>query len=199
VKGIVMRSFIDYVDDAHGARVADEIASLKHLASGGAFTTVGYYPVTDLLAMAEAASQATGVPLKTLIYRFGRDLYGRLHRGHSQLMAAYASPIEVLSSLEAVIHVNVRKLYDNAELPTFEVKERDGNRSVTLLYQSSRPFADLAAGLIAGCLDHFGLGDHSSIDRYDLRSDGTATLFTVTVQGQETNGGDSQDRRDRAP
>jgi len=52
------------------------------------------------------------------------------------------------------IHVEVRKLYPDAELPTFTCDTSTPGR-LTMLYRSSRPFADLAEGLIAGCIAHF--------------------------------------------
>lgn len=42
----------------------------------------------------------------------------------------------------------------DAELPTFEV-EQSADRMV-MTYFSAHPFADLAHGLIEGCIAHFG-------------------------------------------
>jgi hypothetical protein len=185
MKGIIMRSFVDFVEETYGPQLADIVLSLDDLSAKGAYTNVGYYPASDFVAMATAVSETTDTPFARLIFDFGRDLYLRLHQRHTEMLLTYSSPIEMLASLESVIHVEVRKLYTDTELPRFEVKARDANRSLTLLYRSSRPFADLAEGLIAGCLDQFGLADHSSVERHDVRTDGTEALFTVSVNERE--------------
>jgi hypothetical protein len=60
-----------------------------------------------------------------------------------------------LASIEDVIHVEVRKLYPDAELPRFE-STFPVEGSMEFVYRSPRHFDDLAAGLIAGCIEHFG-------------------------------------------
>jgi hypothetical protein len=47
-------------------------------------------------------------------------------------------------------------------------------------YRSSRPLADLAEGLIAGCMDHYG--ERVRIERMPLAADGggTAVRFQLT-------------------
>ena len=55
---------------------------------------------------------------------------------------------------EDIIHAEVRKLYPDAELPSFIVEYHDADRLV-LLYQSPRHFEDLAEGLMHGCVAHF--------------------------------------------
>ncbi|MNY76012.1 hypothetical protein D3C86_2154630 [compost metagenome] len=48
-------------------------------------------------------------------------------------------------------------------------------------YRSARPFADLAEGLIAGCINHYG--EKIDVTREDLSdSAGTAAWFTLTKQ-----------------
>jgi hypothetical protein len=73
--------------------------------------------------------------------------------------------------------VEVRKLYPDAELPQFEVR-RFGADCLEMIYRSTRPFADLAAGLIAGCVSHFQ--EEIAVERH-LLTDGTqGTRFLLT-------------------
>ena len=67
----------------------------------------------------------------------------------------------------------MRKLYPDAELPTFEVK-RPSADELQMLYKSKRPFADLALGLIRGCADHYG--ERVEIERVDLATNGTCEV-----------------------
>ena len=50
-----------------------------------------------------------------------------------------------------------------------------------MIYISTRPFADLAEGLIIGCIEHFG--EKIDIQRENLSEDGTSARFTVAKQG----------------
>ena len=59
-----------------------------------------------------------------------------------------------MSSIEDVIHAEVRKLYPDAQLPRFHV-ERHDEEYLILRYESVRHLEDLASGLIAGTVDHY--------------------------------------------
>lgn len=73
----------------------------------------------------------------------------------------------------------MHKLYPQAQLPTFETAEHTPER-LLLIYRSSRGLADLAEGLIRGCIGHYG--ETIRLRREDLPvSDGiSATRFEMT-------------------
>jgi len=181
MKGIVFRSFEGFIADIHGEEVADAIMAQPALSTGGAYTTVGNYPHGEFIALAVSASEHTSTPLKQLVRSFGEALFHILGNAHSDMVAAHVTPIALLSVIETVIHRDVRKIYSNTELPRFDVLEREGDRYLHLEYSSARPFADLAEGLILGCLEHYGVKEISSIERYDLKPDGTHSTFKITV------------------
>ena len=54
--------------------------------------------------------------------------------------------------MENYIHIEVKKLYPD------EPFECDASRpgQLVMTYKSSRPFADLAEGLILACIEHYG-------------------------------------------
>jgi len=77
-----------------------------------------------------------------------------------------------------VIHVEVLKLYPDAEVPHFEVLDRTDDRLV-LLYESTRHFCDLAEGLMHACAIHFG--ETIDIAREALPADiGSRERFVLT-------------------
>ena len=85
------------------------------------------------------------------------------------MFAGLGSTFDFLEKLDGYIHVEVRKLYADAELPKFQkVTPAEANKMV-MVYRSSRVFADLAAGLMAGCAAHFG--EQITITREDSRPD----------------------------
>ena len=65
------------------------------------------------------------------------------------------STFDVLKQVDNHIHVEVRKLYPDAELPKFSYEELGPNK-LLLKYESVRALADLAHGLIEGCARQFG-------------------------------------------
>ena len=68
-----------------------------------------------------------------------------------------------------MVHVEVRKLYPDAELPSF-VTRWEGDAFV-LEYRSQRPFAALAEGLLRGAIVHWGGG--YTLVRRGLGGDGS--------------------------
>jgi hypothetical protein len=76
--------------------------------------------------------------------------------------------------------IEVLKLYPDAELPRFEYITSEPGR-LTIIYRSTRGFADLAAGLIDGCIEHFG--ENIDVQREDLSGgQGTWVRFSLTRQ-----------------
>ena len=79
-----------------------------------------------------------------------------------------------------VTNQELRKLYPDAELPTFATSRPDDDTMV-MVYQSRRPFADLAHGLIEGCITHYD--EPVNVESEDLSNDGrTHVRFTLTRQ-----------------
>lgn len=181
MKGMVIRSFASFVEATFGEDVADEALSIDSLSTGGAYTNVGYYPTSDLMLMVATVAERTGHDHHILVRRFGEDLFHRLAAGHREMMTDYTSPIGMLAAIESVIHVNVRRIYTDTELPRFDVEAREGDHYLRLVYRSSRPLADLAEGLIHGCCAHFGVDDHATVTRTDLNDENTASVFEVRV------------------
>ena len=89
---------------------------------------------------------------------------------------------DFLTRIDDYIHVEVRKLYPDAQLPTFEYEFPAPDRLV-LTYRSARPFAMLADGLIDGSIKHFG--DDIDVEMVNLSDGaGTSARFILTRQGK---------------
>lgn len=154
MKGIVFREFLEMVENQFGPEVGDRIIEESHLPSGGAYTTVGSYDHQEMLQLVHQLSLATGIAAPDLVRAFGQHLFGRFVASYPQLFAGVESAFRFLERVEGIVHVEVRKLYPDAELPSFECS-RAGADVLTMIYRSQRPFADLAEGLIRGCIAHF--------------------------------------------
>ena len=179
MKGIVFTELIEMVEQDLGIEIADRMISGADTENSGAYTAVGTYDHAELLRLVVSLSEETKIPVPNLVQSFGKYLFKRFRELHPQFFSGSTSAIDFLPLVESYIHVEVRKLYPDAELPSFDC-ETDGN-SMSMTYRSKRPFADLAEGLILACVEHFE--DSLEVTRNDLGAqDGTEAVFTLAPQ-----------------
>lgn len=156
MKGIVFREFGELVTARFGEAAWDALIAESGVPSRGAYTAVGTYPHEEAVALLMALSRKSGVPADDLLKLFGEHLFGVLAKRYPFAVAGHKDLFPFLESLDGVVHVEVRKLYPDAELPSF-VTRHDGDTFV-LEYRSQRPFASLAEGLLRGAMAHWGGG-----------------------------------------
>ena len=154
MKGVVFTEYLEMVEQAFGPDVADRMIVGADTPTAGAFTAVGTYDHTELVAMVVELSRLTATPADALVRAFGEHLFGRFAVLFPRFFAGVTSAFDFLVAVESYIHPEVRKLYPDAMLPRFEPQVVSAER-MDLVYRSSRHFADLAEGLIAGCGKHF--------------------------------------------
>lgn len=155
MKGVVFSEFIDLVEGQFSPAVADAMISAAGCASGGAYTAVGTYDHQELVRMVLALAEISDTPVAQLLRRFGRHLAGRFAQIYPAFFQGQPTLFDFLASVDAHIHVEVRKLYADAELPGFDVLARS-DAGMTLAYRSSRHLADLAVGLVEGAACWYG-------------------------------------------
>ena len=179
MKGIVFTEFLTMVEERFSLALVEQIIEAAQLPSQGVYTSVGTYPVDEMVKLLQQLSTRSGIPIPDLLKQFGRYLIGRFVRGYPSFFAAHRSTLDFLSAVEEHIHVEVRKLYADAELPRF-LCERTNEQTLTMVYRSPRGLADLAEGLIAGCAAHYHQDVH--VAREDLSGgSGTQVRFTIRV------------------
>lgn len=154
MKGMVFTEFFDMIEQVWSIDMVDKIIADSAVPSGGAYTAVGNYPHEEMVSLVVALSAASNIPVPDLIRTFGKHLFGRFVAGFPHFFEGINDTFTFLSGIETAIHAEVRKLYPDAELPTFDVSQI-GN-VLRMTYYSKRHFADLAEGLIHGCIEHFG-------------------------------------------
>ena len=180
MKGIVFCEFVEMMETEFSAEMADEIISSTELESGGAYTSVGTYDHHEMLALVTQLSEKTGTPVPDLVRAFGHYLFGRFVELYPAFFEGVDGAFSFLDRIEEHVHVEVRKLYPDAELPTFATSRPDDGTMI-MVYQSKRPFADLAHGLIEGCITHYG--EPVDVESEDLSNDGhTHARFTLKRQ-----------------
>jgi hypothetical protein len=155
MKGVVFTEFLDMVEARFSADMVDDIIDDSAVPSGGAYTSIGTYPHEEMVALIGALSHRSGVLVPDLLRTYGHHLFGRFFANYPSFFNNIGDALTFLAGIEDVIHAEVLKLYPDAELPRFEVEFHDAHE-LRLLYHSNRHFEDLAEGLIAGCIEHFG-------------------------------------------
>lgn len=179
MKGIVFTEFLGFVGKRFGEDMVDDIVDACPLRSGGAYTAVGTYDHAEIVALCGALAERTGAPAHELVKAFGDHLSQTFEKGYPDFFTRSAHYFDFLESIEAHIHIEVRKLYPDAELPTFTVQERSDKRMV-MDYRSPRRMGALAEGLMEGTARRFGVQARVRAEPLDA-ADGQAVRFTVDI------------------
>ncbi|MDH3697180.1 MAG: heme NO-binding domain-containing protein [Flavobacteriaceae bacterium] len=176
MKGIIFTEFLELVETKFGLEVVDAIIEESAVESGGIYTSVGTYEFSEMVQLLSRLSEKVNTPVGDLLYVFGLYLFNSLGKAHPEVIRAYSDPIELLDSIEDHIHVHVKKLYPDAELPTFKILNKS-DHSITMVYSSSRGLYRLAHGLIHKTFEHF---NGSATITYELlKPDGTEVKFDI--------------------
>ncbi|MBJ2175406.1 heme NO-binding domain-containing protein [Aureibaculum sp. A20] len=176
MKGIVFTEFLDLVEDKFGLEMVDKIINESDLESNGAYTAVGTYSFSEMLQLLQHLSKNTGISIDDLLLVYAEHFFAVLADSYPGLIEKYNDPIEMLASIENHIHIEVRKIYPDAELPTFEILERTDN-SLIMIYKSSRAMHYFGLGLMNKTFEHFN--SSATIDLEKIKEDGTEVKFTI--------------------
>lgn len=179
MKGIVFTQLLDMVEDRFGYDLVDSLLLTTDLPSGGAYTSAGTYPPHEMISLVTALSRHIDKPIPDVLREFGRYLFQIFVSSYRHFIVAAPDAFSFLSSVHSYIHVEVKKLYSDAELPSFAI-ERRGDHTLRMLYQSNRRMADLAHGLIEGTLEHYA--EKATITQLAIKPDGSEVEFIIVKQ-----------------
>lgn len=178
MKGIIFRGFLDFVETSSSYEMVDKIILKCNLPSGGAYTTIGTYDTNELFHLVKAFSEETNIPVSTLFQQYGEYMFNKFVTDYPLFFNKASNTFEFLTNVETHIHQEVRKIYPDASLPHFQCEALSPNIFV-MVYTSSRHLADLAEGLIKGCIKHHK--ENIVVQREDIAVDsGSKAIFTLT-------------------
>lgn len=153
MRGLIFTELFELIEEQFGFEALDEIILGAKLPNDGAYAATGNYPFSELLSIVTQLHHYTKLPIERLLETFGEYLFKKLLASHPQ----FDSSMDILSFLENVenyIHIEVKKLYPDAELPKFEPILKTEN-TFSFYYISSKQLHYLAKGLILGASHHF--------------------------------------------
>ena len=177
MKGIVFTEFLDLVEERFGLEMVDAIISQSKLESKGVYTSIGTYSFSELLQLLQNLKIQTGISIDNLLLIYGEHFFSVIETNYKDLLSSYNDPIEMLASIENHIHVEVLKIYPEAELPTFEVIEKT-EVSIIMIYKSSRAMHHFGLGLMNKTFEHFN--SSATIVLEKIKEDGTEVKFIIT-------------------
>lgn len=154
MKGLVFTTFYMHCEDRYGVDMLDDIIQDADLPNKGAYTSVGTYSFQEMVALITALVRRTGRSMPRVLEDFGHACFAKwvtyvpTHFENKNLF-------DILEGIDYFHETEVRKLYPDAELPSFKVESRD-EQTLVLRYFSCKPLADLAVGVIKGAADHLG-------------------------------------------
>ena len=176
MKGIVFTEFIDMVEQEYGLEIADHLISSTALPSGGAYTAVGTYSHDEMLQLLGALSEKTETGTSVLLKAFGRYLFDTFLKSYPAFFERDGTAFDFLESIENHIHVEVRKLYHDAQLPKFTTKKIEAS-GLEMIYSSERKMSDFAEGLIERTMEHYQTP--YTLHKVNLNQEGSMVKFTI--------------------
>lgn len=178
MKGLVFTEFFELVDKEFSMETSEQLIEMSDLPSGAIYTSVGTYDPKEMVTLVTNLAKLTGISVPDLLRTFGRHLWQFFLVSYPMLFEGMSSSMEFLPRVNDYVHMEVQKLYPDAELPTFESEMvKEGQLIIT--YRSVRNLPDLAEGLIRQCIEHFG--ESMKIKRETIPGETPATRFTITA------------------
>jgi hypothetical protein len=177
MKGIVFTGFLEMVEEKYGIETVDEIIGNANLKSKGAYTSIGTYHFSEMLQLLQNLSLKTKITENDLLQVYAEYFFSLLVRDYPDFFKMYSGPLDMLASIESHIHEEVLKIYPDAELPTFEVIDKNEN-ALILIYKSSRAMCYFGLGLMYKTFEYFN--SKATIVLEKIEPDGSEVKFIIT-------------------
>lgn len=176
MKGIVFTEFFEMVEEKFGYEMVDTIIENSELESGGIYTAIGTYSHNEIVQLVVNLSKETNIDIELLLMEFGRYLFNTFQKSYPKFFEEASDSFQFLQSIDNYIHVEVKKLYPDAALPSFSTDIKDGK--LIMVYESERSMSALAHGLIEKTLLYYK--EEKTIEREPLSEDGSKVKFTIS-------------------
>jgi len=146
MKGVIFNVVEEVVHDLFDADTWDDLLDASDL--DGAYTALGDYADTELLAIVAAASKATGMTADDVLRTVGHHALPKLASRVPESLTDAPDAYSFIRKVNDIIHPEVLKLYPDAIPPLFTFEDHpDG---LVVHYGSQRNLPALAEGLLSG-------------------------------------------------
>ncbi len=176
MKGIVFTKFLEMIEEEDGYEIVDKILLDVKPESGGVYTAVGTYPHSEIVEMVVSYAKHKQIEVGAALRFFGRYLFDVFYNNYANFFDPNHTAFDFLESIDGYIHIEVAKLYPDAQLPKFKT-ERPEPDTLVMIYNSERKMSDLAYGLIEKTLEHFG--ENKTINMEYVDDEGSHVKFII--------------------
>lgn len=152
MKGVIFNLLEQFIEGELGEGKYEEILSACDLETQEPFVGPGSYPDENLMAIVGQTVEASGLPAPEALRRFGRFCFPILAEKFPVFLEPHNHPKPFLMSVDSIVHVEVRKLYEGALLPDFTY-ENPGPDRLVIRYRSARRLCYFMEGLVEGVAD----------------------------------------------
>jgi len=146
MKGVIFNVVEEVIGDLFDADTWDDL--LDGAEVDGAYTALGDYADTELLAIVSAACRATGLSAEEVLRTVGHHALPKLASRVPQSLVDAPDALSFIRKVNDIIHPEVLKIYPDSIPPAFEFEDRDGG--LVVRYRSARNLPALAEGLLSG-------------------------------------------------
>lgn len=185
MKGIVFNILESFVVSEFGEDVYDEVTDSVSLSTDAIFVGPGTYSNADFLALAQQSAQTVGITLDEFMLRMGRYSFSQLAGRHPEFVTPHHHPKSFLKTVDGMIHVEVRKLYSNTELPTFTYTDLADDELI-ITYFSEKKLYSFMEGLINGVSDSFGVPIKQSHKIYTKEGIEYCDFYLIFENGRDS-------------
>jgi hypothetical protein len=178
MRGEILNEFLEFATEVAGSSALTRAGDGKGMVAP--YDAAGRYELAELVELVDRLAASRGEPPRALLAGFGAHLFRYFAALYPTFVDDARSALALLAAIDTHVHGELRKLYPDADFPSLRCipVTPDG---LEILYRSQRPLADLAEGLIRGCIEHFG--DPVRLVREDLPGQpGTAARFVLVPE-----------------
>ncbi len=154
MKGVIFNIAENFITDNFGEDILDEIIASCNLITKEPFVGPGTYPDEDLIEIVTKSSEKLHIPVPELLKKFGEYSFSKLAGRHPNFLIGFTHPKAFLKTVDGIIHVEVRKLYQGVQLPVFQYEDPSENELI-ITYFSERKLYSFMEGLINGVGTYF--------------------------------------------
>lgn len=146
MKGVIFNVVEEVIGELFDADTWDDLLDGAEL--DGAYTALGDYADTELLAIVSAACQATGMSAEEVLRTVGHHALPKLASRVPDSMGGAPDALSFIRKVNDIIHPEVLKIYPDSIPPAFDFEDHvDG---LVVQYRSARNLPALAEGLLSG-------------------------------------------------
>lgn len=182
MKGAVFITFETMVCEQFGLSVWEQLLALCHPESEGIYISVESYKDEELFDFVAKLSELTETDVPILVEHFGHYLFHALNEKYPVFTEQKSDFFNFLNSIDTVIHKEVRKLYNDPNLPSLKC-DMVSKDLMVMTYHSPRKLCILAEGLIRGAAEFYKVEYQLSHD-ICMHKEDEHCQFRIQLNGQ---------------